>query len=136
MPVVAIDFGTRRVGVAVSTSGILATPHAVIPNEGDVERVIERIVAIGEEIEAELYVVGLPRRTRSGSADPALAPYRDLAERLRQRTRKEVVLWDEAYSTAEASSRARERGRRPTSIDMEAAAVILQAYLDERGGTR
>lgn len=136
MPVLAVDFGTRRIGIAVSTSGVLATPHSVIPNEGGLERVIERIAEIGDEIEADLYLVGLPRRSRTGDADPALAPYRDLAERIRQKTRKEVILWDEAYSTAEASSRARERGRRSRAIDMEAAAVILQSWLDESEGAR
>lgn len=140
MAIVAVDYGTRRIGIAVSTSGVLATPHSVISNDGDLDAVVERIAAIGEQVGAESFLVGLPRRSRSGSDDPALEPYRRLAERLGQRTRKEVVLWDEAYSTTEAASRRREPGRKrhrraDESIDMEAAAVILQSYLDEpRGG--
>jgi putative Holliday junction resolvase len=47
-----------------------------------------------------------------------------------------VVLWDERYSTTEAASRLRETGARPRDakerIDMLAAAVILQSYLDSR----
>lgn len=136
--VVAVDFGTRRIGVAVSTSGVLATPHSVVPNDGSIEAVVDRIASIGEEIAADLYVVGLPRRSRSGSDDPALAPYRALASALGQKTRKEVVLWDEGFSTTEANARRRERGgrraRNRTDIDKEAAAVILQSWLDERGG--
>lgn len=135
---VGVDFGTRRVGLAVSTSGVLATPHSVVSNDGSIEAVVERIVSLGEEIAADLYVVGLPRRTRSGSDDPALEPYRALASVLGQRTRKEVVLWDEGFSTTEATARRRERGgqrtRDRTDIDKEAAAVILQSWLDERGG--
>lgn len=138
--VVGVDFGTRRVGVAVSTSGVLATPHSVVPNEGSLEQLVARIASVGEEIEADLYVVGLPRRTRSGSEDPALEPYRVLASLLGQKTRKEVVLWDEACSTIEASARRRERGSRASKgrndIDREAAAVILQSWLDERGGQK
>lgn len=134
---VGVDFGTRRVGLAVSTSGVLATPHSVVFNDGSIEAVVERIVSLGEEIAADLYVVGLPRRTRSGSDDPALEPYRALASVLGQRTRKEVVLWDEGFSTTEATARRRERGGRrtrdQTDIDKEAAAVILQSWLDERG---
>ncbi|HEY0594015.1 MAG TPA: Holliday junction resolvase RuvX [Thermoanaerobaculia bacterium] len=138
MTTLAIDYGTRRIGIAVSTSGVLATPHAIIPNEGSLDAVVDRIAALGEEIGAERYVVGLPRRTRSGSADPALAPYRALADALGQKTRKEVVLWDEAFSTTEAAAKRRERGGRPRrrsseSIDMEAAAIILQSFLDEAG---
>jgi putative Holliday junction resolvase len=138
MTIVAVDYGTRRIGIAVSTSGVLATPHSVLPNESDPEAAAAQIAALGEELGAERFVVGLPRRARSGSDDPALEPYRRLAEALRQRTRKEVLLWDEGYSTSEAASRRRERGRRPRrrgadAIDMEAAAIILQSFLDEAG---
>lgn len=138
MAILAVDYGTRRVGLAVSTSGVLATPHSVIPNDGTLEDLASRIATLGEELEAERYVVGLPRRSRSGSDDPALAPYRALAEALRQKTRKKVILWDEGWSTTEAASRRREgstrRRRDRNPIDMEAAAVFLQAYLDETGG--
>lgn len=138
MAILAVDYGTRRVGLAVSTSGVLATPHSVILNEGTLEDLASRIATLGEELEAERYVVGLPRRSRSGSDDPALAPYRALAEALRQKTRKKVILWDEGWSTTEAASRRREGGARRrrdrNPIDMEAAAVFLQAYLDETGG--
>ena len=138
MITLAIDYGTRRIGIAVSTSGVLATPHSIIPNEGGLDAVVDRIAALGEEIGAERFVVGLPRRSRSGSDDPTLAPYRELADALGQKTRKEIVLWDEGFSTTEAASRRRERGgrsrRRGThAIDMEAAAIILQSYLDESG---
>jgi putative transcription antitermination factor YqgF len=138
MTILAIDYGTVRVGLAVSTSGVLATPHSVIPNDGSLEDLAGRLAALGEELEVERYVVGLPRRSRSGSDDPALAPYRALADALRQKTRKKVVLWDEGWSTTEAASRRREGGARRkrarSPIDMEAAAVFLQAYLDETGG--
>lgn len=138
MAILAIDYGTVRVGLAVSTSGVLATPHSVISNDDSLEDLAERIAALGEELEVERYVVGLPRRSRSGSGDPALAPYRALADALRQRTRKKVILWDEGWSTTEAASRRREGGagrkRARSPIDMEAAAVFLQAYLDETGG--
>ncbi len=138
MTTLAIDYGSRRIGIAVSTSGVLATPHGIIPNEGDLGAVVARIALLGEELGAERFVVGLPLRTRSGSDDPALAPYRALAEALRQKTRKEVVLWDEGFSTTEAAAKRRERGgrsrrRRSEAIDMEAAAIILQSFLDEAG---
>ncbi|HSN68783.1 MAG TPA: Holliday junction resolvase RuvX [Thermoanaerobaculia bacterium] len=136
MTTLAVDYGTRRIGIAVSTSGVLATPHTILLNDGDLATAVERIAAIGDEVGAERYVVGLPRRSRSGSDDPALAPYRDLAAALGQKTRKEVILWDEGFSTTEAASKRRERGERSRrrgarAIDMEAAAIILQSFLDE-----
>jgi putative Holliday junction resolvase len=127
-----IDYGGRRIGVAVSDSAVLATPHSVIRNEGDV---IGKLAALGEELEAETFVVGIARRTSSAAGEQK---FRDFAERLRQRTCKEVVLWDEALSTVQAAERLRQAGRSrrdaEREIDMHAAAVILQSYLDQRAG--
>jgi putative holliday junction resolvase len=130
--IVAIDFGARRIGIAVSDSGVLATPHSVIRNEGDV---VETIAAIGRELGAELFVVGIARRASSTTGEQR---FRDFAERLRQRTCSAVVLWDEALTTVEASERLRAAGRKrrdaERTIDMHAAAVILQSYLDDHAG--
>jgi putative Holliday junction resolvase len=127
---IGIDLGARRIGVAVSESGIVATPHSVLRNEGDVIAKLERLAA---EVEAETFVVGIPRRTMSNAGEET---YRRFAEELRQRTCKEVVLWDETLSTVEASEKLRATGRNrreiQKDIDMHAAAVILQSYLDRR----
>jgi putative Holliday junction resolvase len=131
MSVMAIDYGGRRIGVAVSDSGLVATPHSVVRNEGDV---VEKLGRLARELEAETIVVGLPRRAHAG---PAEKKFHDLAERLRQSTCKEVVLWDETLSTAEAAAQLRDRGVRrreaQRDIDMHAATVILQSYLDAQG---
>jgi putative Holliday junction resolvase len=126
----AIDYGGKRIGVAVSESGIVATPHSVVRNEGDV---VETLAALARELEAETIVVGIPRRAHASASD---RKFHELAERLRQRTCKEVVLLDEALTTAEASEQLRAAGRSrrdaQREIDMHAAAVILQSYLDGR----
>jgi putative Holliday junction resolvase len=130
MAIIGIDFGARRIGMAVSDSGVVATPHSVIRNEGDA---IEKIARAGAELAAELYVVGIARRAKSGSGEER---FRTFAEALRQRTCKPVVLWDEALTTVEASEKLRAAGRSrrdaEREIDMHAAAVILQSYLDAR----
>jgi putative holliday junction resolvase len=132
MSYLAIDLGGRRIGLAVSDSGVLATPHSVMSNEGDV---VEKLATLGRELEADTFVVGIPRRARSEAGE---RKYRDFAERLRQRTCKQVVLWDETLTTVEAEGRLRAAGRRgrdtKRDIDMHAAAVILQSYLDSLGG--
>ena len=122
--IIGIDFGARRIGIATSDSGEIATPHSVLRNEGDV---LGKLAALGEQLGAEEFVVGIARGEQR---------FRDFAERLRQRTCKEVVLWDEALTTVEAAEQLRAAGRKrrdaEREIDMHAAAVILQSYLDDR----
>ena len=124
-----IDYGDRRIGVAVSDSGVLASPHSVVPNEGDV---IGRLAALASELGAETIIVGIPKRQFQ---DAKQQVFREFAERLRQKTCKEVVLWNEELTTAEAAERLRASGRKrreaQRDIDMYAAAVILQSYLDD-----
>lgn len=128
----AIDYGGKRIGIAVSESGLLATPHSVILNEGDI---VSRLASLAEQLGAETVIVGLPRRARTTAGEQK---FRDLAERLRQQTCKPVVLWDETLSTVEAAERLRNGRRRRSKgmddIDMYAAAVILQSYLDANQG--
>jgi putative Holliday junction resolvase len=130
--ILGIDLGAKRIGIAVSDSGIMATPHSVMRNEGDI---VEKISTLGRQLEAETFVVGVPRRP--GADD---RKFRDFAERLRQKTCKEVVLWDEALTTVEASENLRAAGRTRRAaqreIDMHAAAVILQSWLNHRASAR
>lgn len=124
----AIDYGGKRIGVAVSDSGVLATPHSVVRNEGDV---VETLASLARELEVETIVVGIPRRAHASASERA---YRALADALRQKTCREVILWDEAFTTTEAAGTLRASGVRRRNaqreIDMHAAAVILQSYLD------
>ena len=129
---IGIDYGGKRIGIAVSDSGVLASPHSVIANQGDV---LGRLDALGRELAADFFVVGVPRRARSSDGE---ARYRRFAEELRQRTCKPVVLWDETLTSVEAEERLRESGRKRSrskdDLDKYAAAVMLQSYLDDRAG--
>lgn len=129
MSIIAIDYGGRRIGVAVSDSGTFARPHSVVKNEGEV---VEKLASLVRELDAETIVVGVPRRPYSNDGEQK---FRDFAERLRQKTCKVVVFWDEALSTTEAARHLRDNGRKrreaQREIDMHAAAVILQSYLDD-----
>lgn len=129
MSVLGIDLGARRIGIAWSDSGVVATPHSVMRNEGDV---VAKLAHLAEELDAQTLVVGIPRRAHASASEER---YRQFAEALRQRTCKAVVLWDESLSTVEAAERLRAAGRSrreaQRDIDMHAAAVILQSYLDD-----
>jgi putative Holliday junction resolvase len=128
--ILGIDYGTRRIGLAVSDSGEIASPHAVVKNEGDV---VQKIARIGEELGATEFVVGIPRRTHASAGE---GKFERFADELRQRTCKPVTLWNESLSTVEAADQLRAAGRSRreagNQIDMYAAAVILQSYLDDR----
>lgn len=128
----AVDLGAKRIGVAVSDSGVLATPHSVLRNEGDV---IGALAALAHELHASTIVLGIPRRQHP---DPNERAFHEFAEALRQKTCKEVVLWDETLTTVAAAEQMREAGRSrreaQREIDMVAAAVILQSYLDHQRG--
>jgi putative Holliday junction resolvase len=133
--VVGIDYGTRRIGIAVSSSYELATPHSVIPNPGQDELVAEKVTSIGQELGAELYVLGVPRGNRT-DGERIEARFSRLADLIRQKSCTEVLLWDESHTTVEAAALRHDRGRKKRrgrdAIDHEAAAVMLQSWLDQR----
>ncbi|HEX6177378.1 MAG TPA: Holliday junction resolvase RuvX [Thermoanaerobaculia bacterium] len=133
MSLLGVDYGGKRIGLAVSESGVLASPHSVVANKGDAT--IDLIASIALETGAEMIVVGIARRARTTAGEQK---FHQFAERLRQKTCKPVVLWDETLSTVEAEDRLRESGRKRDrkthDIDMYAAAVILQSYLDAQRG--
>ncbi len=140
MTVVGLDFGERRIGVAVSDArGLTAQPARAIERSatGGLAEDIGRIREIVEARKAERIVVGLPLNM-DGSAGPAARRARRFANRLARETGVEVVLQDERLSTTEAErsllladeSRARRRELR----DAVSAAIVLQAYLDSQAG--
>src|SRR5437773_1631276 len=130
----AIDWGARRIGIATSESGTIATPHSVVTHDG---HAVDKLAALAGQLGAETIVLGVPRRAASSAGE---AKFRNLAERLRQKTCRAVVLWDEALTTVEAAERLRAGGRRrrdaQRDIDMHAAALILQSYLDHLAAGR
>jgi putative Holliday junction resolvase len=135
VPALGIDFGSKRIGIATSESLELATPHSTIRYSGLLDEAIDKLSRLIAELEPDLLVLGVPRGGRK-DADVIQQRFEAIAEKLRERSGREVVLWDESHSTVEAASRRRERGKNWKSyreeIDREAAAVILQSFLDER----
>lgn len=134
MRVLALDIGEKRIGVAVSDpSQRVATPLAVL----DARAVLGDGVGLKRLLEdyddvAEI-VVGLPR-SMDGSEGPQAARVRAAAERIRTVTGLNIRFVDERLSSAEAERRMAEGGAdsraRRGSVDMVAAAILLQAYLD------
>lgn len=131
--VLAVDPGSRRVGVAISDpTGTIAQPLTTVPAE-PAASLVARLAALAAEREVERLVVGLPRRLDGGLGPEAKAA-RVLADDLRRATGLPVSLVDERL-TSVAAERAllaggASRARRRQLSDQVAAALILQTYLD------
>jgi putative pre-16S rRNA nuclease len=133
--VLALDPGERRVGVALSDElGLLASPLLILERRS---RAVD-LAAIAELVrthEVSEVVVGYPKTLR-GEAGPQARRAGRFAEEVRRATGVPVKLWDERYSTVEATERLGRGGKPPRGRrahpDAAAAAVILQDYLDSR----
>ena len=133
MTALGIDFGERRIGVAVSDElGITTRPLSVIERTSRVED-IARIGEFASKRKVQLIVVGLPLNM-DGSAGPAARRARRFAAALRRELGLEVELWDERLTTAEAErtliASGQRRARRREVRDGVAASLILQSYLE------
>ena len=140
--ILALDVGAKRIGVAVSHElGLLATPRTVIVRRST-EAALDEIVRIALAEEASLVVVGLPI-SLDGQLHSQARTVQRFGERLRRRLEAPgipLVYADEMLSTVRADERLREAGVRPQRIreriDAEAAAVILEEYLNQQRATR
>lgn len=135
----AIDLGTRRIGVALSDpTGTIAFALETITTAGAAgRRAAERVADLCRRHDVALVVVGWPRNM-DGSRGPAARLAEVFAGRLRAALLVPVELWDERLSTAAADRTLIEAGvrreERRHARDRVAAALILQGYLDARRG--
>jgi putative Holliday junction resolvase len=132
--ILALDPGSRRVGVAVSDAlKMTGQPHSVL--DGGDPGLMGSIIRLVTELDVERIVVGLPV-SLDGGEGPAAAKARSFAEAVAAATGLPVDLQDERFSTVTAERVLREGGlsgkRRRRVRDRLAAAVFLQAYLDRR----
>jgi putative holliday junction resolvase len=138
--VVAIDFGSKRVGVAVSDAGgVLASPHSVIQRSRSKPEDHRKIKAVVDEYEAALVVVGHPL-SLDGSRGPAARLVEEEVEQLRKVLPVPVELYDERFTTVTADRSMMERDMKADArrkvVDKVAAAVLLQSWLEGPGARR
>lgn len=133
MRTLGIDFGERRIGLAISDSeGRLAVPHGTMERETD-RRAAYRIAALAREEEVERLVLGEPRGL-DGSAGENVDRVRRFGARLEKASGLPIVYVNEALTTVEAAERLAEAGTdrrdRPELRDAVAAQILLQEILD------
>lgn len=126
--VLGIDFGRRRIGIALSDAFRgMAGPYAVLRRRRLAANAAE-IVAIAEREKVAALIVGLPLET-DGTAGQAAQAARDWAHGLAAATGLPVAMADERYSTSAVRERAAEQGVALREADAHAAAEFLSAAL-------
>jgi putative Holliday junction resolvase len=132
--VLAVDWGTRRIGVALSDpTRLIAQPLVTLTRRAGHRAPVADLVELVRRHHADQVVVGLPLEP-DGEEGPAAAEARALGEAIGRRSGVRVTYWDERLSTAVALRAARAAGvrdrRSRERIDQMAAVAILQHYLD------
>ena len=136
--IMGLDFGSKTVGVAVSDPlGITAQGVETItrPQENKLLRTLARIEELVKEYGVEEIVLGYPKNMNNTLGERALKS-EEFKKQLEARTNLPVVLWDERLTTVAAQRALMEGGvrreNRKDTVDMLAAVLILQGYLDCR----
>jgi putative Holliday junction resolvase len=132
--VLAFDFGTRRIGVAVGNTLIRFAQPLVTVAGDSAATTLAAIAALVDEWQPQQLVVGLPLHA-DGTPHAMTAKARDFARGLGERFGLPVALVDERWTTEIAQDELnRERGGRDGRAERDeiAAQVILQAYFDEQ----
>ena len=135
-PILGIDFGRARIGLAISDElQLLAHPLQTIPANKDSAAKIAEIV---RERKVDKVVIGIPRHM-SGDIGKAANEALEFAAKLRAILPCEVQTWDERLTTVAANRALREAGKKTrhtrSVVDQVAAQMILQGYLDREGNT-
>ena len=138
MRFLAVDYGTVRIGLAVSDAlGVIAQSLPFV-SATDAEKAAEEIAGICAERQVDGIVVGLPLRTDGKEGDAAQGARR-LGARIAAATALPVEFFDERLTTKLATRVLQEgkasRRRRKAAVDSLAAVILLQGYLEKKGTT-
>jgi putative Holliday junction resolvase len=138
-PLLGIDYGTKRIGLAVcDPDRVIASPHGTAANDASKEAFFTELVARTRSVGI---VVGLPLHANGDESDMS-AQARAFAKWLADLTKLPVVMWDERCTSAAAEEALLEakltKKKRKARVDRVAAQMILQSFLDAKcpaGGT-
>lgn len=135
-PILAIDYGTKHFGLAVSDfKGILASPLEVvsITKNRNIDDVIDEILRIGKENCTKTILVGIPQQftEKHNTTTKRILKF---IEKLKLHTDLPILTYDESFSTISGQNMLRFSGQNikntKNKIDKVAAAVFLQEFLN------
>ena len=134
--IMAIDFGMKRIGIALSDSlQMFAYAHKTILNNSTTLNEIDKIV---KEKNVIKFILGIPNeeRQKKDSKTSVINNVKKFKESLEKKFAFEVELWDETYTSVIAQQKILESVNKKVKrqnkdlLDMYSAAIILQEYLD------
>jgi putative Holliday junction resolvase len=133
MRILAIDHGTKRIGLAISDElGVIALPLEFVPAE-PFAGFLARLKELIQEKQVEMLLVGMPRNM-DGSYGPAALKVQEFTAVLRDSVAIPIKTWDERLTSAQANrfliQAEMRRDKRKQKVDQTAAAILLQSYLD------
>ena len=133
MRILAIDHGTKRMGIALSDpSGMIALPLEFIPAE-PFSDFLARLKELIRTKEVDMILVGMPRNM-DGSYGPAAAKVQEFVAVLKETIAIPIKTWDERLTSTQANRFLLQadvkRKDRKEKVDKAAAAILLQSYLD------
>jgi len=138
MRIMGLDFGSKTVGVAISDSLLITAQGVEIirrKEENKLRQTLARIEELIVENEVQEIVLGLPKNMNA-TEGARVELTMEFKEKLERRTGLPVVMWDERLTTVAADKAMMEAGirreNRKNYVDMIAATLILQGYLDRR----
>src|ERR1700722_14618301 len=135
MRILALDHGTKRIGLAVSDElGMIALPLEFVLAE-PFEQFLTRLREVIAEKNVELLLVGMPRNM-DGTYGQGAEKVRDFVTALKVAVAIPIKTWDERLTSAQANrfliqANVR-RDKRKEKVDQTAAAILLQSYLDSQ----
>lgn len=133
--VLAIDFGLKRIGLAISDALGLTAQGLPTLERTRLDDDLEQIQKLAQEYATERVILGNP--ISQGGGESAMSRrVAEFAALLRRRLSCPVELWDERLTSAEANRMLRSSGmsigKRQRATDRVAATLLLQSYLDRR----
>lgn len=133
MAILSIDFGEKRVGLAISWEEIIAKRYTTLTYKTD-DELVDKILTICNEEEIDKIIVGLPVTLNERKVGHQAEKVREFTDSLQKEIRKPIILVDETLTTEEAKENLKEEGLSEDKIkpliDQEAARIILQDYLN------
>lgn len=134
MKLIALDVGTKRIGVAKADSSVrIAIPYAAVEVDGTE---FQKLASLARAWDIDNFVIGLPRNSKGEETDQSKY-VRKFAAQLKQSVKgAKICFQDESLTSVEAEKRLknRKKGYKKGDIDSEAAAIILQDFLEQRTG--